>query len=103
MPVYVGSRYSGCKFTGILGKDGKARKFLHPREPMTPLDVKEPFLAHDFQFGEVIDALAHSAARKPRLWWMVADVNEMLFPLDVEAGASLIIPVRELMGRLEFG
>lgn len=103
MPVFVGSRYADCKYTGILGKDGVVRKFLHARDPLTLADVTEPVIIHPFQNGEVIDELAWKAAGKPRLWWVIADVSDVLFPLDIQPGAKLSIPTQELMDRQELG
>lgn len=103
MPVFKGSRYEGVKFTGILGKDGKVRKYLHPREPLRLSDVREPVIIHQFQKGEVIDELASRAAGKPRLWWVIADVSDVLFPLQIEPGTELVIPKQDLLERPEIG
>ena len=103
MPVFKGSRYEGVKFTGILGKDGKVRKYLHGREPIKLADVKEPLVVHLLEQGEAIDELAWRAAGKPRLWWIVADVSNILFPLDVAPGTEIVVPTRELRDRPELG
>lgn len=103
MSVFVGSRYQGCKFTGILGKDGKVRRFLHAREPLALGQMKNPVTVHEFQFGESLDGLAWMAAGKPRLWWMIGDINGILFPLDIESGTRLVIPMRDLKDRQEIG
>ena len=103
MPVFKGSRYEGVKFTGILGKDGKVRKYLHPREPLKLSEMTQPVLIHEFQQGEVIDELAARAAGKPRLWWLIADVSDILFPLEIEPGTEIVIPKQDLLERLEIG
>lgn len=103
MPVFVGSRYAECKYTGILGKDGVTRKFLHARDPLKLADVQEPVIVHPLQNGEVIDELAWKAAGKPRLWWVIADVSNVLFPLEIEPGTKLSIPTNELITRQELG
>jgi len=103
MPVFKGSRYEGVKFTGILGQDGKVRKYLHPREPLSPDQVKEPLIVHEFQQGEVIDELAFRAAGKPRLWWVIADISDVLFPLDIAPGTEIIVPKQDLIERPEIG
>ena len=103
MSVFKGSRYEGVKFTGILGKDGKVRKYLHPREPLALSEMKQPVIVHTFQAGEVIDELASRAAGKPRLWWIIADVSDILFPLDIEAGTEVVVPKQDLLERPEIG
>ena len=112
MPVFRGSRYDGVRFTGILGEDGKVRKFLHAREQLTLQELDEPVLIQDFQLNDELDALANRAAGKPRLWWVLADVNEILFPLAVDAdstdagikpGTEISVPLREMRDRQEFG
>jgi hypothetical protein len=101
MSVFLGSRYQNCKFTGILGTDGKVRKFLHAREPLQERDMVDPLIIHSFQQGEVIDEIAWKAVGKPRLWWVIADVSQILFPLEIEVGTELIVPMPELMSRKE--
>ena len=99
MPVFLGSRYQNCKYTGILGKDGRVRKFLHAREPLQERDMVDPLIIHSFQRGEVIDEIAWRAVGKPRLWWVIADVSQVLFPLEIEPGTELVIPISEMASR----
>lgn len=103
MPVFKGSRYEGVKFTGIVGKDGKVRRYLHAREPLKLSEMPEPIVIHPFEYGEVIDELAWRAAGKPRLWWVIADVSNLLFPLEIEPGTELSIPTLDLENRTEVG
>lgn len=103
MTVFKGSRYEGVKFTGILGKDGKVRKYLHPREPVKLSEMKQPVIIHEFQQGEVIDELAARAAGKPRLWWLIADISDILFPLEIEPGTEIVVPKQDLLERSEIG
>jgi hypothetical protein len=53
--------------------------------------------------GEAIDELAWKSAGKPRLWWIIADVSNVLFPLSIEPGTELVVPTRELRDRPELG
>ena len=103
MPVFVGSRYADCAFTGIVGKDGITRKFLHARTPLTLANVEQPIVVHPIAQGEDLDQLAWKAAGKPRLWWVIADVSDILFPLDIPFGTDLSIPTQELLNRIEVG
>jgi hypothetical protein len=61
----------------------------------------DPLIIHSFQQGEVIDEIAWKAVGKPRLWWVIADVSQILFPLEIEVGTELIVPMPELMSRKE--
>jgi hypothetical protein len=99
--IFRGSRYENCQFTGVLGRDGKVRKFLHARDTLQARDMADPIIIHSFQTGEVIDELAWKAVGKPRLWWVIADVSNVMFPLEIEAGAELVIPMVELSRRRE--
>lgn len=112
MPVFRGGRYDGVRFTGILGEDGKVRKFLHAREPLSLDSVNDPVVVQDFQRGDELDAMTSRAAGKPRLWWVIGDVNNVLFPLAVDfdskdagvkPGTEIAIPLLELQNRQEFG
>lgn len=103
MSVFKGSRYENCKYTAVVGKDGKVRRFLHPREPLTLSQMTDPLVNHVVQKFEELDLLAWRAAGKPRLWWIIADVNNVLFPLDPDPGSELTVPVQDLQNRSEFG
>lgn len=114
--ILKNSRYEGVEFTGIRGPDGIVRKFLHQREPMTAEDVtEEDIIVHVFEMGEELDSLAFNVVKKPLLWWLLADVNNVMFPLastiegyrgpctpaDLDPGQDLIMPMRELRDRKE--
>lgn len=114
MAVYSGSRYGSVEYTGIRGIDGVVRKFLHQREPLAPEGVREGFTVHVLQKQEELDGLAFNTSRKPLLWWLLADVNNVMFPLtatldgdrgesppELDPGAELLLPVTELQARKE--
>ncbi len=103
MSVFKGSRYEGLKFTGVLGKDGKVRRYLHGRDPLRASQMKRPLVFHDFQNDEQLDFLAWNVAAKPRLWWILADISNIMFPLDIAPGTEIVIPTRELLEREEVG
>ena len=101
MPVFRGSRYENVKFTGILGDDGKVRRYLHTRDPLTLEDAPDPIVVRQFQQGEVLDQIAFDFVGKARLWWSIADVSGILFPLEIEPGTELSIPFRFLVDQPE--
>lgn len=102
MPVFRGSRYEGVPFTGILGEDGRVRKFLHARKSLQFEDGQTIAVVHQHQVGDELDALVSRVAGKPRLWWVVADMSDVLFPFDIEPGREITVPVAELNQRQEF-
>jgi len=100
--IFRGSRYENCRYTGIIGRDGKVRKFIHGRDPLRAEDMIEPIVIHSFQRGEVIDEIAWRAVEKSRLWWVIADVSNVMFPLEIEPGADLVVPMTELSARVDY-
>ena len=80
------SRYATC----ILVRDGDGDRLgTRLRIDTTP--------RHDDQFhtvvdGDRIDLIAHRYLGDARLWWIIADYNDLFFSLVIEAGAVLRIP-----------
>jgi len=100
--IFRGSRYEKCRYTGVIGKDGKVRKFIHGRDPLKAEDMVEPITIHPFQRGEMLDELAWRTVEKPRLWWVIAEVSNVMFPLEIEPGTDLVIPLSELRVRVDY-
>lgn len=100
MAVFKGSRYEGQKVFAITGRDGVTRKLVEFRDPVNIQDVDPDWVQHTKQFGDELDSLAYSygggVPEKSKLWWLVSDVNDVIFPLEVENGAKLAIPLKEL-------
>jgi len=92
MPIFRGSRYEGIEMTGVRGPDGRVRRTLHAREPRGADDLGPGALVHEVQAGEELDLLALRYGGKSRLWWLLADVNGIMFPLDLPPGTRLVIP-----------
>ena len=42
--------------------------------------------------GDRIDLIVHRYLGDARLWWIVADYNDIFFPLELETGSVLRIP-----------
>jgi len=42
--------------------------------------------------GESLDGISFQAYLSSKLWHMIADVNDIFFPLDLPAGSTLLIP-----------
>ena len=96
MSVYKGSRYENCKYTGIVGKDLITRKYVHGRIPYKFEDVSANWVQHEVTAGEELDQLAFSYGAEnvvnAKRWWLIAEVNNILWPLDVPPGTKLVIP-----------
>jgi len=98
--IYSGSRYEGVAFTGLKTTDGKARKFLHNRKIFSQSDIKENAIEHTVAGEETLDALAQKYYKNDRLWWLIADVNDVFFFYDVVPGQVLLIPDPEVLRQL---
>jgi hypothetical protein len=103
MPVFENSRYAQVEYTSITGVDLVTRKYLHPRTPLNLEDVDQDWSVHEIGVGEDLDLLAFmytsNNARKSIFWWMIADVNNILWPLDIPPGTDLVIPTRAMAVR----
>jgi hypothetical protein len=42
--------------------------------------------------GESLDGISNQAYFNSKLWWMIADINEVFFPLDLSIGETFVIP-----------
>jgi hypothetical protein len=92
MAIYRGSRYEGVGYIGIE-KNGITKKFLDSRVPLS----KDDFITgnnkiHRARAGEMLDFLAYLYYKDERLWWLIAEVNDIYFMHDVYAGQELFIP-----------
>jgi len=103
VPILRGSRYQGVPITGIRTDDGKERKFINDRRIFSLDDVREDALEHTLVGGEQLDNLADLYYKDDKLYWLIADVNDILFPLDIEAGQVIIIPNPDLVADLGLG
>lgn len=103
MSVFKGSRYEGSDFTGITGSDGRTRKFVHFREGLRLTDISPSWFVHTVAAGDQLDSLSYAYSgedvKKAQLWWMVAEVNDLIWPLDVDTGTDLVVPIKELQSK----
>lgn len=98
--IFKGSRYEGVGAMALLGPDSKVRKILNDRTPYTMDDVGNNFRVHPFERGEQLDLIAFKYYKKEWLWYLLADVNGILWPQDIAPGTKLVIPLGELPARL---
>ena len=101
MSIFSGSRYATAKITPLLMPNGSVRKYVHSREVMQKSELGSKSSIVFFTRGMEFDAMAFSAYTSEKLWWVLADVNEVLFPLfdesllgpnQLQVGNNILIP-----------
>ena len=83
------SRYAGCS----LVREGTQEYLGTPPPLEIPPRPDDRF--HDVVAGERLDQLAYRYLSDPKLWWVIAEVNDIAWPLDLEPGTVLRIPSLE--------
>lgn len=84
MSVYRNSRYKNVKFTSVNFQDGSRKVFLHSRTPLTKDDIDTPLYVRTLRETDTLDIMAKRFGGDERKWWILADINEILFPLELE-------------------
>jgi hypothetical protein len=83
------SRYRDC----IIYQDGDVQFYgARQRLDATPQPDDRFHLVTD---GDRVDLLAYRYFGDPTLWWIICDVNDIGFPLDLPVGITLRIPSLE--------
>ena len=80
MVIYSNSRYSTAKITGLL-INGQVKKYVHSRKIVNPDDVAGSTKMLTFEPSHELDSLAVAGGLNESLWWVLADVNEIVWPL----------------------
>ena len=86
MPVSIYSRYYGLETVEARGRLSLAQRLTGP--PETYPDS----IQHTLVGAETLDQLAAHYYGRAELWWRIADANPGRFPLDWEAGDTIVIP-----------
>jgi hypothetical protein len=101
MPIFSGSRYATAKITALLMPDGSVRKYVHSRKILSKGELGAQASVSVFTKGIELDALTFQSYSSERLWWVLADVNEIVFPLfdgslvgpnQLQVGNTIIVP-----------
>jgi len=93
MPIYKGSRYENLKFTALLRQNQRSpARFLHDRENLKQSDLNDQFKIYIVKQTDELDYLAKIFGGPERLWWIIADINQIEKPYDLKPGTQLIIP-----------
>ncbi len=101
MPIFVGSRYEGSRYTAFVDRDGVTRKYVHPRVPLTTQDLNGDFQIVGKQAGEELDNLCVHAGARERLWWVIAEVSSVQNALKIEEGKDLTVPSKTQFARFK--
>jgi len=99
MPVYGNSRYRGLKYTSVKHLDGSVKVFIHSRTPVKRTDISTPLKVRFVRERDMIDMVAHSHGKDERKWWLIADINEVLFPLEMGEG-EIYIPEQQEFAKI---
>lgn len=80
------SRYASC----IVLKDGSEESLgTRKRIDSTP---RPDDRFHTVIDGDRIDTIAYRYLSDSKLWWIIADYNDLFFPLELASGLVLRIP-----------
>lgn len=87
MSVSIFSRYYNVKTLELNG-----RLSLHQRDMSSVFETHPDSIEHTIVGNETLDQLAAKYYGREDLWWRIADVNSLKYPLDWKAGDILVIP-----------
>jgi nucleoid-associated protein YgaU len=80
------SRYAACILLQDSGGDSLGTR------PRIDTTARYDDRFHTVTDGDRLDLIAHQYLGDARLWWIIADYNDIFFPLDLTPGAVLRIP-----------
>ena len=80
------SRY---RFSILCEEDDGSFLGNRPQIDTTPRDDDRMHMVVE---GDRLDLLAHRYLGDARLWWVIADFNDIFWPLDLEIGSALRMP-----------
>ena len=92
MPVFRGSRYAGAEVQIVEFAPGDMRPVFGVRKPISVDDVGESLKTYTFNDGEEIDNPSFHFGDRSDLWWVVADINNIVSPLDIPDRSVLRVP-----------
>ena len=91
MTIFKGSRYEKSKYTTIKNTDGSIKKYVHPRTGFSCGYTDG--VVRTIKNGELFDEIMYYLTGKEEDWYILAEVNGIPFPLDLEYPTDLILPV----------
>jgi len=87
--ISKGSRYIKCVI--CRDSDGESLSLRQPVDATPRYDDR----FHTVMEGDRIDLLAYRYLQDARLWWIIADYNDIFFPLELPVGEIIRIPSTE--------
>ena len=93
MAISLYSRYYNLPTVEVAGKTSLSQRLIGAAE------VLPGSITHTLVGTERFDQLAAKYYGREDLWWRIADVNPNKFPLDWQAGDTLVIPPIQLATR----
>lgn len=103
MSVYKASRYSNVRYTSVKFLDGSVKIYLHSRKLVAKDDIQTPLSVVDIASFNEVDEVAHKLGGDESKWWLIADLNDIMFPLDLANIDELLVPEKEEFNRLSRG
>lgn len=107
MSVAHDSRYASGNLIEITLPDGSKRPYVYGRGHASASQLGAGTIKWAFSLGDHLDAIAAGLLDTETNWWLIADVNGLLFPELDEAlpigsntlsiGRDLLIPSRALL------
>ena len=89
---------SRFRTTALYAVDDEQRWGLPAR---AKLDDEDQYVIHRASDGERMDQIATRYYGNPRLWWVIAEVNDLFRWWDeIETGVEIKIPTREALARI---
>jgi hypothetical protein len=90
MPVANSSRYAGLTVYSAPRANGKS----HPTIPLRPQPApsSEGSFRHIVTGAETLESLAWRYFSVSEFWWRIADLNPLVFPLDIRTGTAVTTP-----------
>jgi len=80
------SRYAGCQ---LLREPGQ--EYLSTRPPVVIPPLPDDRF-HEVQLGERIDQIAFSYLGDAKLWWVIAEANDLAWAAELAPGTVLRVP-----------
>ena len=96
MAIFAGSRYAGQVAVDVV-KNGKKKTYIGLRDNFDKSKLKNYFFVYVVNEGDEIDLIAHKFGIDPSQWWIIADLNDLFFPLDLVPGSTLLIPSTKIL------
>ena len=89
--ILSGSRYRGLPVVGIKRGDQYV-KYIEPRVSVSVQDIDVNYTIYTVVEGDSLDLICFKFGYPTRLWWLIADVNDLVDPFDLTIGQQIIVP-----------